>query len=82
MDSNGDGRLDILDGVEFQIADANADGLPDVYEPVLPLTTGTGVFGCSLRSSSRADTFDPTMPLILLFIISVYMRRSMPRARW
>ena len=82
VDSNGDGRLDILDGVEFQIADANADGLPDVYEPVLPLTTGTGVFGCSLRSSSRADTFDPTMPLILLFIISVYMRRSMPRARW
>ena len=77
VDSNGDGRLDVLDGVIFQIADTNADGLPDLYEPVLPLATGTGVFGCSLNSPSRAASFDPTMLLILLCTFVGLMRRTL-----
>ncbi len=79
VDSDGNGRLDILDNAELVAIDSNRDGVPDMFEPELQpaISTGTGALGCSLNYSSRVALGDPTFLLMFFFAIVASSRRRL-----
>lgn len=79
VDSDGNGRLDLLDDQLLEVTDTDGDGVADMFQPsvVNTISTGTGAFGCSLSTTSRAQAPDPTFLFILawLFAAALYRRR-------